>query len=144
MTASAPPATAHDGWAGEREHDHGEQSCRCNTNCEWRDSEERQNKRWIKGGGARWRSWASSPLALLLFLPFKELHKLEEIMSALKQAEQIKQWGVWGGGGVCVWVVGGGGGGGGRGKRCASGWGSGTLWQIRGDNKQSERGSERL
>lgn len=39
-----------------------------------------------------------------LFLPFKELHKLEEIMSALKQAEQIKHWSRGGGAKVCECV----------------------------------------
>lgn len=73
------------------------------TLTEWWNGGERQNKRWIKGVGERWRSWASSPLALLLFLPFKELHKLEEIMTALKQAQQIKHWSE-GGEKVCEWV----------------------------------------
>lgn len=53
-----------------------------------REAKQKVDKgRWREGC----RSRASAPLALLLFLPFKELHKLEEIMSALKQAEKIKQ-----------------------------------------------------
>lgn len=126
MTASSPPATVHDGWAGEREHDHGEPGCICNTNCEWRDGGGRKNKRWIKGGGER-GGGLGPPLALLLFLPFKELHKLEEIMSALKQAEEIKQQS----GGVR------------KGVRASEG-GGGEHWKISGDNKWSKRGSERL
>lgn len=64
---------------------------------------QREAKQKVDKG--RWRekcrSWASAPLALLLFLPFKELHKLEEIMSALKQAEKIKQRRGGGGEKVC-------------------------------------------
>ena len=90
MTASRPPATAHDGWARERKHERGEprnetratgvtqtvdggMGVKGKTKDGLKEEEESAVEALRVSGLKNY----PSPLALLLFLPFKELHNFK-------------------------------------------------------------------